>query len=542
MSESQTFNIHFLSLFSDAEVEEIQEGSGNDESNSGPGKEKEKKDGRITKKWQASQDRWTHDRFDEGEQAPKSRNELVSSYGYDIRNEDGPPRARRRRRYGRGPSKYTRNWEDEMAYTKQSSVQQQQQQKKPRPEDFPALGAERERPDKVRSRRRDSEYKENNDRNIERNERRNISDSQMQPQHQPAPRREPSFKDYKTATNTRRSGPQRPSSNQHAPEPPVQDRNANRNSGGGGGGGGNNFRQPPHNTIEFINQNRNKANDGPPRNDRYDNRPPNYEQEQNYSRIRYQQQQQPPQMPDDDRRYQKASSGGASISQRLQGVDLMAAQSMAHMQQSQQQQPPMIRPDIAVHQQQQKSVQMQSVMNQDANRTKRYSLQRQRQGMEQQVVDQSQMEAALLQQLQNEKLKQLQTSIGHQKQISYHQAIANQNSPPPNTQITLPQAAQPPQQPPQQYQATPAAYYSPQNAASEYQQAPQSQPIIAASSQNPATAGAQYGKWKLFLMVFCGNYCVSLDLKVKDHQISTTSGSLQPDRATNVRGKFLLYH
>ena len=52
-----------------------------------------------TKKWQVSADRWTHDRFDESEQAPKSRAELVSAYGYDIRSEDGPPRARRRRRY-----------------------------------------------------------------------------------------------------------------------------------------------------------------------------------------------------------------------------------------------------------------------------------------------------------------------------------------------------------------------------------------------------------------------------------------------------------
>lgn len=54
---------------------------------------------KATKKWQASADRWTHDRFDESEQAPKSRAELVSAYGYDIRSEDGPPRARRRRRY-----------------------------------------------------------------------------------------------------------------------------------------------------------------------------------------------------------------------------------------------------------------------------------------------------------------------------------------------------------------------------------------------------------------------------------------------------------
>lgn len=44
-------------------------------------------------------DRWTHDFFDASEQAPKSRAELVNSYGYDIRNEDGPPKTRRNRRY-----------------------------------------------------------------------------------------------------------------------------------------------------------------------------------------------------------------------------------------------------------------------------------------------------------------------------------------------------------------------------------------------------------------------------------------------------------
>lgn len=46
-----------------------------------------------------SSDRWAHDFFDESEQAPKSRSELVNSYGYDIRNEDGPPKTRRNRRY-----------------------------------------------------------------------------------------------------------------------------------------------------------------------------------------------------------------------------------------------------------------------------------------------------------------------------------------------------------------------------------------------------------------------------------------------------------
>lgn len=35
------------------------------------------------KKWQPASavDRWSHDRYDESEQAPKSRQELVSAYG-----------------------------------------------------------------------------------------------------------------------------------------------------------------------------------------------------------------------------------------------------------------------------------------------------------------------------------------------------------------------------------------------------------------------------------------------------------------------------
>lgn len=52
------------------------------------------------KVWQDKKERWAHDKFNDNEQAPKSRQELIAIYGYDIRNEDGPPRARRRRRYG----------------------------------------------------------------------------------------------------------------------------------------------------------------------------------------------------------------------------------------------------------------------------------------------------------------------------------------------------------------------------------------------------------------------------------------------------------
>lgn len=45
-------------------------------------------------------DRWTHDMYDEREQTRKTRNELFSSYGYDIREETEAPKARRHHKYG----------------------------------------------------------------------------------------------------------------------------------------------------------------------------------------------------------------------------------------------------------------------------------------------------------------------------------------------------------------------------------------------------------------------------------------------------------
>ncbi|KAJ9573526.1 hypothetical protein L9F63_009090, partial [Diploptera punctata] len=81
-------------------------------------------DAKAKKVWREHENRWSHDRYNPDEQAPKSREELIAIYGYDIRNEEGPPRARRRRRYGRGPNKYTRNWEDEDAYGKPQATTQ----------------------------------------------------------------------------------------------------------------------------------------------------------------------------------------------------------------------------------------------------------------------------------------------------------------------------------------------------------------------------------------------------------------------------------
>lgn len=47
-----------------------------------------------------SLDKWTHDMYDEREQTRKTRDELLVSYGYDIREESEAPRARRHHKYG----------------------------------------------------------------------------------------------------------------------------------------------------------------------------------------------------------------------------------------------------------------------------------------------------------------------------------------------------------------------------------------------------------------------------------------------------------
>ncbi|XP_062558753.1 uncharacterized protein LOC134223586 isoform X2 [Armigeres subalbatus] len=138
-----TFYEHDDRTLEDEEDSKAGDESLNSEDPAGPGSERKGDKNAVskaTKKWQVSADRWTHDRFDESEQAPKSRAELVSAYGYDIRSEDGPPRARRRRRYARGPNRYTRNWEDEDAYSKSNVVDHIRQRKVPRPEEFPELG------------------------------------------------------------------------------------------------------------------------------------------------------------------------------------------------------------------------------------------------------------------------------------------------------------------------------------------------------------------------------------------------------------------
>lgn len=70
-------------------------------------------------------DRWTHDMYDENEQTRKSRDELLASYGYDIREESEAPRARRHHKYGRAATtKYTRSWQDTKAYIGATGGQQ----------------------------------------------------------------------------------------------------------------------------------------------------------------------------------------------------------------------------------------------------------------------------------------------------------------------------------------------------------------------------------------------------------------------------------
>ncbi|XP_033998739.1 LOW QUALITY PROTEIN: protein CASC3 [Trematomus bernacchii] len=88
----------------------------------GHAQEEERPKGRNRKLWK-DEGRWDHDRFREEEQAPKSREELIAIYGYDIRNGGGsgerPYRQRRPRqslspgrdkRWGDGGERPVRSW------------------------------------------------------------------------------------------------------------------------------------------------------------------------------------------------------------------------------------------------------------------------------------------------------------------------------------------------------------------------------------------------------------------------------------------------
>lgn len=56
-----------------------------------------------------SLDVWTHDMYNELDQTPKTRDELLASYGYDIREESEAPRARRHHKYGQVNNKNYNN-------------------------------------------------------------------------------------------------------------------------------------------------------------------------------------------------------------------------------------------------------------------------------------------------------------------------------------------------------------------------------------------------------------------------------------------------
>ncbi|XP_056609561.1 protein CASC3 isoform X1 [Triplophysa dalaica] len=80
----------------------------------GQTQEEERPKGRNRKLWK-DEGRWVHDKFREEEQLPKSREELVSFYGYDIRNGTGPSDGRsyrsRRPRHG-SPNREPRRQRD----------------------------------------------------------------------------------------------------------------------------------------------------------------------------------------------------------------------------------------------------------------------------------------------------------------------------------------------------------------------------------------------------------------------------------------------
>ncbi|XP_028841763.1 protein CASC3 [Denticeps clupeoides] len=80
----------------------------------GQAQEEERPKGRHRKLWK-DEGRWEHDKFREEEQAPKSREELIAYYGYDIRNGTGPsdgrPYRTRKPRHG-SPQNRDKRWRD----------------------------------------------------------------------------------------------------------------------------------------------------------------------------------------------------------------------------------------------------------------------------------------------------------------------------------------------------------------------------------------------------------------------------------------------
>ncbi|XP_010872973.2 protein CASC3 isoform X2 [Esox lucius] len=76
----------------------------------GSTQEEERPKGRNRKLWK-DEGRWEHDRFREEEQAPKSRDELIAIYGYDIRNGGDRSYRQRKPRHSTSPVRDKR-WRD----------------------------------------------------------------------------------------------------------------------------------------------------------------------------------------------------------------------------------------------------------------------------------------------------------------------------------------------------------------------------------------------------------------------------------------------
>lgn len=112
--------------------------------------------------------------------------------------------------FSRGPSKYTRNWEDEKAYAKQNSAPPP---RNPRPEDFPELGSkgERRRP----SHRDEREEKENksrpnyNDHDDRNDDNRNYSSRRRTSMRQISDRRDSDRRDSDRRDSDRRDSDRR---------------------------------------------------------------------------------------------------------------------------------------------------------------------------------------------------------------------------------------------------------------------------------------------------------------------------------------------
>ncbi|KAG9264397.1 protein CASC3 [Astyanax mexicanus] len=81
----------------------------------GQAQDEERPKGRHRKLWK-DEGRWEHDKFREEEQAPKSREELIAVYGYDLRNGTGPSEGRpyrsRKPRHTGSPNQEPKRYKD----------------------------------------------------------------------------------------------------------------------------------------------------------------------------------------------------------------------------------------------------------------------------------------------------------------------------------------------------------------------------------------------------------------------------------------------